>query len=74
MGREKMSRNKLGGKKEWTDPALVVLTRNRPEETVLAACKSNQESVGSSSDSFYLGCHLLRDACWADCYDVFSTS
>jgi len=73
MGREKMSQSKLGGKMEWTDPALVVLTRNRPEETVLAACKSRETFVGTSSMSQNYGCHDNFE-CWADCYNVFTTS
>ena len=26
-------------KKQWTQPQLVILTRNKPEEQVLLACK-----------------------------------
>ena len=28
------------GKKVWNKPELTVLTRNKPEEVVLAACKT----------------------------------
>ena len=35
-----MNKIRLGGKKKWTDPALVVLVRNRPEEAVLTGCKT----------------------------------
>ena len=68
-----MSQNKLGGKRVWTDPALVVLTRNRPEESVLDGCKSNVEFAGTSDMSEDKGCHQNIE-CWADCYNVFTTS
>ena len=40
-----MNQEKLAGKREWTDPALVVLVRNRPEEAVLTGCKTYTTNV-----------------------------
>ena len=41
-------------KKEWKKPELVVLTRTRPEEAVLAACKptANPPVSGPSNGSY----------------------
>jgi len=36
-------------KKEWTEPELIVLVRNKPEEAVLGACKTVQQTEGPSS-------------------------
>ena len=35
--------------REWVPPKLLVLTRNRPEEAVLTACKGLLGTSGSSS-------------------------
>ncbi len=45
-----MSQSMLAGKKDWTDPALVVLVRNRSEEAVLAGCKTSA-NTGSGGPS-----------------------
>lgn len=41
-------------KKEWLKPELVVLTRNNPEESVLAGCKgcTNPPTSGPSNGSY----------------------
>ncbi len=33
-------------KKPWTKPQLIVLVRGKPEESVLLACKSSNQSGG----------------------------
>jgi hypothetical protein len=33
-------------KKEWVKPELVILVRNKPEETVLAPCKEGEFGGG----------------------------
>lgn len=71
--REKTKQGKPASRREWTNPALVVLVRNRPEESVLDFCKSREASVGTSDQSMHYGCHQ-NSGCWADCYDVFTTS
>lgn len=34
------------GKKEWTDPELIVIIRCKPEESVLFVCKANRFACG----------------------------
>jgi hypothetical protein len=70
---EMMEQGKSVSKRKWKEPALVVLVRNRPEESVLVGCKSNEVSVDTSSNGLYLGCHT-NEECWSDCYNVFTTS
>jgi hypothetical protein len=41
--------------KEWKKPELIVLTRNKPEESVLATCKSN--SGGSNPANVQAACY-----------------
>ena len=45
-----MSESMAESRRAWTDPTLVVLVRNRPEEAVLAGCKTlaNTGSGGPS--------------------------
>lgn len=52
------------GKKEWPKPELVVLVRNKPEETVLTACKvtGNPLTAGPSNGSYQC---LTQAACYA---------
>jgi hypothetical protein len=52
-----MDKEKEAGKKLWSKPELTVLVRNKPEETVLAACKKSSGFSGSN-DAF--------DGCWQD--------
>jgi hypothetical protein len=42
--------------KIWSEPELVILTRSRPEETVLTVCKGDGNIF--SSASAYDGCWL----------------
>ena len=47
-------------KKEWVTPELIVLTRSKPEEVVLSACKSSGvHGAGGNQGScmfVYVGC------------------
>ncbi len=44
-----MNKGMCADKKLWTDPALVVLVRNRPEEAVLSGCKTETSRGGVDS-------------------------
>ena len=37
-------------KKEWTEPELIVLVRNKPEEAVLGGCKDGAPLGPAASD------------------------
>jgi len=39
--------------KKWSKPELIVLVRSKPEETVLAACKSGQSNAPGGSGPGY---------------------
>lgn len=59
-----MENENRNGKKEWSRPELTVLTRNKPEEAVLASCKG-VPGVGASNDN---------DSCmydYGDCVNCF---
>lgn len=45
-----------GPKKKWARPKLIVLIKGRPEEGVLAGCKSNQFFVAVSPNATYSWC------------------
>jgi len=48
--------------KIWSTPDLVILTRSKPEETVLVFCKGDDNLT--SSAFLYDGCWLnLTDSC-----------
>ena len=51
-------------KKQWLKPELIVLARNKPEETVLTACKvtTNPPSPGPSNGSYK--CTSQSNACY----------
>jgi hypothetical protein len=49
-----MSKNKLGKKKQWQKPNLIFLGRGKAEESVLTACKGNNQP--SSMNLSYNGC------------------
>ncbi len=36
-------------KKPWTEPELIVIVRNKPEESVLAGCKVNPGDDGPAT-------------------------
>lgn len=40
--------------KKWTKPKLIILTRGKPEESVLASCKN--DSVAAMSATVYSKC------------------
>ncbi len=58
-----MSESKAESRRAWTDPALVVLVRNRPEEAVLAGCKVTTGAPGA--DTVNDGCST--EACGWEC-------
>lgn len=45
-------------KKGWKTPELIVLVRNKPEDTVLSSCK---QAGNSPHSAHYLGCFWLSD-------------
>ncbi len=45
-------------KKEWTEPALIVLTRTNPQEAVLCHCKHSEGGTGPVAT----GCTEHRDS------------
>jgi len=51
--------NKQQAKKEWTKPELTVLVRNKPEETVLTACKRDMNGGPGAPTA-------TNNQCWAD--------
>jgi len=51
-------------KKEWTEPELIVLVRNQPEEAVLGGCKYTNLK-GSLS---YKNACQYDSGCWDPCY------
>ncbi len=57
----KIGRGKM--KKSWEKPELVVLVRSRPEESVLAFCKTGGAS--GSPVSTHVGCmeRVMEEAC-----------
>ncbi|MCX5977451.1 MAG: hypothetical protein NTV33_11680 [Coprothermobacterota bacterium] len=56
-------------KKEWTEPELIVLVRNKPEEAVLRGCKGGEPADSKSCDG---GCFQLNlDYRCEPCDDYF---
>jgi hypothetical protein len=53
-------------KRKWTRPQLLVLTRGKPEEMVLAGCKLVDS--GADPDADNLGCLML--GCAIECADL----
>lgn len=43
-------------KKKWARPKLIILTRGKPEEGVLAGCKDQFVPIGSSIQAERNGC------------------
>jgi len=56
-------------KGQWTEPELIVLVRNKPEEAVLQGCKGGEPADSKSCDG---GCFQLNlsDLC-ESCDDLF---
>lgn len=47
-----MKRESIAGtKKKWAKPKLIILTRGKPEESVLAGCKVNLGGGGPNNDA-----------------------
>jgi hypothetical protein len=44
-------------KMEWCKPALVVLVRLKPEESVLTGCKIGDDMT-QGPDEYYMGCRI----------------
>ena len=42
-----MAKMKEESKKKWTKPKLIILTRGKPEEGALAACKEGVDDISS---------------------------
>jgi len=68
-----------GNKKEkWDKPKLIILTRGRPEEVVLQACKAADES-GSSTTTYQLcwdygwNAEIGEDSCLGSCESISSS-
>jgi hypothetical protein len=57
-------------KKIWEKPNLVVLTRNRPEESVLTHCKLGNTPIGGGPEGHVNGCH--DGSCSTNCDDYNS--
>lgn len=43
-------------KKKWKKPELIVLVRSRPEESVLAICKTGGETIPPHEAAVLQGC------------------
>ena len=54
----------------WHKPQLIVLTRNKPEEQVLAACKGCTDPPSSGPSS---GSYNCVTGPMAACYDCFTS-
>lgn len=53
-------------KKKWTKPELVILTRGKPEESVLAGCKGG--SIWINKQNTYNNCWIYGfGKCWCGC-------
>jgi len=53
---------KAESKRGWTDPALIVLVRNKPEEAVLDGCKTNENNIGIYPSSTEYACDVICEA------------
>ena len=58
-------------KEKWGKPKLIVLTRGKPEERVLSACKFMffPSDVMDVDD----GCRVFVGGCIADCWSIGAT-
>jgi len=54
----------LKTKKKWDKPKLIILTRGKPEESVLVSCKADPLKVGGP-DSNWDWCDVY--GCWDWC-------
>lgn len=50
-------------KKTWTTPKLVVIGRGKPEESVLAGCKSHAQPYGTLATATKTNCNKLDGSC-----------
>jgi len=53
----------MDARKEWQKPQLLILTRGKPEEVILSACKGD---VGSGPDDYQWACRLQDPAVGCD--------
>ncbi len=57
-------------KKEWTEPELIVLVRNKPEEAVLLNCKiGGKDSTGPSGAWWFCAGPIEGYFCTGTCVD-----
>jgi len=61
-------------RKEWIKPELVVLTRHKPEETVLTACKGFDGYGGVGVNAFAGGCDMNYYAACDVCETMVANS
>ncbi len=66
-----MSKNTPGKKKQWQKPKLIVLGRGKTEESVLTACKGNNQP--SSRNLNYNGC-MKQGNCSMDSCSIIAAS
>ena len=52
-------------KKQWEKPELIILTRSKPEEAVLTACKSNPQTLGPANPPISDTCRYQASTCTA---------
>ena len=53
---------------QWTRPELVVIIRTKPEESVLATCKTAASATGLASEN--LACYQVDVDCVNCQYDI----
>ena len=58
-------------KKKWEKPQLIVLTRSRPEEAVLLACKGGGQQSAVAKTSKNLCYEQIKGSCPTYCSDNF---
>jgi hypothetical protein len=51
-------------KKKWTAPLLTVVVRGKPEEMVLAMCKTGSKSGGNGYVGFNINCDWAEPSNW----------
>jgi len=54
-------------KKIWTKPSLVVLYRGKPEEAVLAGCKTVSDPTGGNTATYGACLKTTGSKCGGDC-------
>ncbi len=57
------SQNAINANKQWVKPALVIIGRGKPEESVLAGCKSHAQPNGALSTATHTNCNKIEASC-----------